>query len=141
MHIPDGFLDAKTAVATGALAAAGLGVALRQARRHLPAQRVPLLGLAAAFVFAASVAWMERSLRSVIQVAPDHFHAAPSIRIQHNIATIQPSNSVNNQPALGEQFLPDTPAFSTTALSLPVGCIADQPRSAGSRGGTQPRVL
>jgi len=55
VHIPDGFLDAKTAVATGALAVAGLGFALRQARRHLPARRVPLLGLSAAFVFAAQM--------------------------------------------------------------------------------------
>jgi cobalt/nickel transport system permease protein len=55
VHVPDGFLDARTAVTTGALAAGGLGVALRQARRHLPAQRVPLLGLSAAFVFAAQM--------------------------------------------------------------------------------------
>jgi len=55
MHIPDGFLDSKTAVATGLLAATGLGVALRQARLHLPPRRVPLLGLAAAFVFAAQM--------------------------------------------------------------------------------------
>ncbi|HAU36110.1 MAG TPA: hypothetical protein DCX07_00135 [Phycisphaerales bacterium] len=55
MHIPDGFLDAKTAAATGALAIAGLGAALRQARLRLPARRVPLLGLSAAFVFAAQM--------------------------------------------------------------------------------------
>jgi cobalt/nickel transport system permease protein len=55
MHIPDGFLDAPTALATGVLAAAGVGVALRQAHRHLPPRRVPLLGLAAAFVFAAQM--------------------------------------------------------------------------------------
>lgn len=55
MHIPDGFLDSKTAVAGGVLAVAGLGVALRHARRHLPPRRVPLLGLAAAFVFAAQM--------------------------------------------------------------------------------------
>ena len=55
MHIPDGFLDAKTAVAAGALAAAGLGTALRQARLSLSRRRVPLLGLAAAFVFAAQM--------------------------------------------------------------------------------------
>jgi cobalt/nickel transport system permease protein len=55
MHIPDGFLDARTAVVTGGLAAAGLGVALQQARAHLPQRRVPLLGLAAAFVFAAQM--------------------------------------------------------------------------------------
>jgi cobalt/nickel transport system permease protein len=55
MHIPDGFLDAKVAVATGVLAAAGLGFALRQARKTLPPRRVPLLGLAAAFIFAAQM--------------------------------------------------------------------------------------
>jgi cobalt/nickel transport system permease protein len=55
MHIPDGFLDSKTAVATGVLAATGLAVALRHARVHVPARRVPLLGLAAAFVFAAQM--------------------------------------------------------------------------------------
>jgi cobalt/nickel transport system permease protein len=55
VHIPDGFLDVKTAATTGALAAAGLAVALRQANRHLPPRRVPLLGLAAAFVFAAQM--------------------------------------------------------------------------------------
>ena len=55
MHIPDGFLDTRTAVAAGALAAAGMAVALRHTRAHLPARRVPLLGLAAAFVFAAQM--------------------------------------------------------------------------------------
>jgi cobalt/nickel transport system permease protein len=55
VHIPDGFLDAKTAAATGVLAAGGVGVALRQVRRQLPRRKVPLLGLAAAFVFAAQM--------------------------------------------------------------------------------------
>jgi cobalt/nickel transport system permease protein len=55
MHIPDGFIDGKTAVAGAALSAAGLGVALRQVRRGLPPRRVPLLGLAAAFLFAAQM--------------------------------------------------------------------------------------
>jgi cobalt/nickel transport system permease protein len=55
MHIPDGFLDAKTAVAAGALAAGGLGAALRRVRITLPRRRVPLMGLAAAFVFAAQM--------------------------------------------------------------------------------------
>jgi cobalt/nickel transport system permease protein len=55
MHVPDGFLDAKTAAATGLLAAAGLAVAVRHARLHTPPCRVPLLGLAAAFVFAAQM--------------------------------------------------------------------------------------
>jgi cobalt/nickel transport system permease protein len=55
MHIPDGFLNLKTAAATGVLAATGLGLALRQARQSVPARRVPLLGLSAAFVFAAQM--------------------------------------------------------------------------------------
>lgn len=55
MHIPDGFLNARTAVVTAGLAVAGLGVALRQGRLHLPSRKVPLLGLAAAFVFAAQM--------------------------------------------------------------------------------------
>ncbi len=55
MHIPDGFLDTRTVVVTGALAAVGVAVALRHAREHLPRCRVPLLGLAAAFVFAAQM--------------------------------------------------------------------------------------
>ena len=55
MHIPDGFIDGKTAVATALLSAAGVGLALRQARRRLPPRRVPLLGLAAAFLFAAQM--------------------------------------------------------------------------------------
>ncbi len=55
MHIPDGFLDVKTAIAAATLAATGLGVALRQANRELPPRRVPLLGLGAAFVFAAQM--------------------------------------------------------------------------------------
>ena len=55
MHIPDGFLDMKTSVASAALATAGVGVALWQAKRTLPARRVPLLGVTAAFVFAAQM--------------------------------------------------------------------------------------
>jgi cobalt/nickel transport system permease protein len=55
VHIPDGFLDTKTAVTTAALTAAGLGVALRHAHLHFPSRRVPLLGLTAAFVFAAQM--------------------------------------------------------------------------------------
>ena len=55
MHIPDGFLDAKTAIATGVLSAGGLGYALNRARASLPPRRVPLLGLAAAFIFAAQM--------------------------------------------------------------------------------------
>src|SRR5512137_822489 len=55
MHVPDGFLDARTLISTAGLAAIGLGLALRQVRRRLPARRVPLIGLAAAFIFAAQM--------------------------------------------------------------------------------------
>ncbi|MBI2434856.1 MAG: energy-coupling factor ABC transporter permease [Candidatus Hydrogenedentes bacterium] len=55
MHIPDGFLDIKTAATCGALALTGVGVALHTVRRTLPERRVPLVGLAAAFVFAAQM--------------------------------------------------------------------------------------
>ncbi len=55
MHIPDGFLDAKTAIVTSGLAVVGVGVALRSIRRTATARRVPLIGLAAAFVFAAQM--------------------------------------------------------------------------------------
>jgi cobalt/nickel transport system permease protein len=55
MHIPDGFLDAKTVVTTAAVSVVGLGFALRQVRQSLPPRRVPLLGLSAAFLFAAQM--------------------------------------------------------------------------------------
>jgi cobalt/nickel transport system permease protein len=55
MHIPDGFLDAKTLAVTGALSVGGLAVAARQVNRTLPRNKVPLMGLSAAFVFAAQM--------------------------------------------------------------------------------------
>ncbi len=55
MHIPDGVLSPRTALATAALSAAGLAFAVRTAGRTLPPRNVPLLGLSAAFVFAAQM--------------------------------------------------------------------------------------
>jgi cobalt/nickel transport system permease protein len=55
MHIPDGFIDGKTAATTAALSAVGVGLALREVKRTLARRRVPLLGLAAAFLFAAQM--------------------------------------------------------------------------------------
>ncbi|MFA6034567.1 MAG: energy-coupling factor ABC transporter permease [Myxococcota bacterium] len=55
MHIPDGFIDAKTAIVSGAAAAVAVGYALRSVKRTLPSSRVPLLGLSAAFIFAAQM--------------------------------------------------------------------------------------
>jgi len=55
MHVPDGFLDAPTSVATGAAAAVAVGVALRGARRELDDRTAPLAGLVAAFIFATQM--------------------------------------------------------------------------------------
>ncbi|HZL79432.1 MAG TPA: energy-coupling factor ABC transporter permease, partial [Candidatus Limnocylindrales bacterium] len=55
MHIPDGFLDFKTLALTGALSTGGLAVAARQVNRTLPRNKIPLMGLGAAFVFAAQM--------------------------------------------------------------------------------------
>jgi len=55
MHLPDGFLDAKTAALSSGVAVAGVGLALRQVRETLEPRRMPMLGLGAAFVFAAQM--------------------------------------------------------------------------------------
>jgi len=55
VHIPDGFLDAKTAIGAGVISAAGLAIAVRHVQRTLPPRKVPLLGLSAAFIFAAQM--------------------------------------------------------------------------------------
>ena len=55
MHVPDGFLDAPTSVATGAVAVVAVGVALRGARRELDDKTAPLAGLVATFVFATQM--------------------------------------------------------------------------------------
>lgn len=55
MHLPDGFIDAKTAVSAAALSGVGIGLALRRVQHHLPASKVPLLGLSAAFLFTAQM--------------------------------------------------------------------------------------
>ncbi len=55
MHVPDGFLDAPTSIATGAVAVVGVGLALRGARRELDDRTAPMAGLVATFVFAAQM--------------------------------------------------------------------------------------
>jgi cobalt/nickel transport system permease protein len=55
VHVPDGFLDAPTSIATGVAAAAAVGIALRGARRELDDRTAPLAGLVATFVFAAQM--------------------------------------------------------------------------------------
>lgn len=55
MHVPDGFLDVPTSLATGAVAAAAVSLALRRARGELDERTAPLAGLTAAFVFAVQM--------------------------------------------------------------------------------------
>ncbi len=55
MHIPDGFIDAPVSLAAGAVAAAGVAVCLRGARRTLDEASAPLAGLVAVFVFAGQM--------------------------------------------------------------------------------------
>lgn len=55
MHAPDGFLDAATALGTGAISAGAVGVSLRQTRDDLADRQIPLAGVSAAFIFAAQM--------------------------------------------------------------------------------------
>ena len=55
MHVPDGFLDAPTSLATAGVAATAIGIALRGARRELDDRIAPLAGLVATFVFATQM--------------------------------------------------------------------------------------
>lgn len=55
MHLPDAFLDTKTALLSAGVAVAGIAYAVRQVRENIEPRQVPLLGLAGAFVFAAQM--------------------------------------------------------------------------------------
>ncbi len=55
MHIPDGFLDPKTWIGCGVITTGLLGLALRQTREKLAEKQVPLMGVMAAFLFAAQM--------------------------------------------------------------------------------------
>jgi cobalt/nickel transport system permease protein len=55
MHIPDGFLSPEVAAACAVPAIGAVGYGLRRASRELDERRVPLLGVTAAFVFAAQM--------------------------------------------------------------------------------------
>lgn len=55
MHVPDGFLDVPTSLATAGVAAAAIGIALRGARHELDDRIAPLAGLVATFVFATQM--------------------------------------------------------------------------------------
>jgi cobalt/nickel transport system permease protein len=55
VHVPDGFLDVPTSVATGVLAAGTVALALKKAREELDDLTAPLAGLTACFVFAVQM--------------------------------------------------------------------------------------
>jgi cobalt/nickel transport system permease protein len=55
MHVPDGFVDLPTALAAGAISLGVVGLSVRKATRGLSERTVPLLGVTAAFVFAAQM--------------------------------------------------------------------------------------
>ncbi|MER5647267.1 energy-coupling factor ABC transporter permease [Streptosporangium sp. NPDC002524] len=55
MHVPDGFFNAAVSVSAGVVAAAGVAVCLRGARRELDDRTAPMAGLVAAFIFAVQM--------------------------------------------------------------------------------------
>ncbi len=55
MHIPDGFLNIATVATTYAVSAGGVVNAVRIANKKLGEKQVPLMGILAAFIFAAQM--------------------------------------------------------------------------------------
>lgn len=55
MHIPDGFVNAPVAISTTVLSLGGVAYALWQTGKSMPANRQALLGVSAAFIFAAQM--------------------------------------------------------------------------------------
>ncbi len=55
MHIPDGFLDPKVWASANVVSAGGLYYAVKKVRSTFDERKVPALGLAAAFIFAAQM--------------------------------------------------------------------------------------
>jgi len=55
MHIPDGFLNLGTAATTYVVSAGGVGYAVKEVGKKLGEKHVPLMGIMAAFIFAAQM--------------------------------------------------------------------------------------
>jgi len=55
MHIPDGFLNVATVATTYAVSVGGVANAVRIANKKLGEKQVPLMGILAAFIFAAQM--------------------------------------------------------------------------------------
>lgn len=52
MHIPDGFVDLKTAISTGVVSAGGLAVAIYKVKSYFKAKVIALMGVISALIFA-----------------------------------------------------------------------------------------
>jgi cobalt/nickel transport system permease protein len=55
MHIPDGFIDGPTSLVAGLIAIAGVAWCVRRSSATLSDREIPVVGLAAAFIFAAQM--------------------------------------------------------------------------------------
>jgi cobalt/nickel transport system permease protein len=55
MHIPDGFIDGPTSLIAGLIAIAGVAWCVRKSSETLSDREIPIVGLAAAFIFAAQL--------------------------------------------------------------------------------------
>ncbi|MCL5071666.1 MAG: energy-coupling factor ABC transporter permease [Actinobacteria bacterium] len=52
MHIPDGFVDLKTAVSVGVLSAGGIGVSIYKVKKIFKTKVIAMMGIMAALIFA-----------------------------------------------------------------------------------------
>ena len=55
MHIPDGFVNAPVAITTGIVAASAVAVAVKMTNKKIGDKQVPMMGVLAAFIFAAQM--------------------------------------------------------------------------------------
>jgi len=55
MHIPDGFLDAKTWITLNVVSAGVLGYAIRNVSKKIGEKHIPLIGVMSAFIFACQM--------------------------------------------------------------------------------------
>jgi cobalt/nickel transport system permease protein len=55
LHIPDGFIDGPTSLLAGVIAIAGIALCLKRTSATLGERDIPIVGLVAAFVFAAQM--------------------------------------------------------------------------------------
>lgn len=55
MHIPDGFLDAKTAIGSAVISAGAIAYSIKKTKDTLNERQVPMMGVIAAFIFAAQM--------------------------------------------------------------------------------------